>query len=142
MNTDQFPVIDPSSMPLVSVESMNKTHQEELELINRLGIVLTGEPNLETVSQRLKEWVEHTRAHFERENRLMRENNFPAYPVHSDEHRRVLGRIEALQTQWLEQKQVKPLAEFIFEEWPGWFDMHVNSMDAVTAQFLSKQGVE
>jgi len=144
MNALEFPVLDPADIPRLALESMNATHREEVELINRLGRLLLqgrqGDPDSAAIGRRLDEWLEHTREHFERENSLMRKYGFPAYPVHSGEHQTVLTQIEELRNQWVEKEEIQHLAAFILEEWPRWFDMHVNSMDAVTAQFVSQRG--
>jgi hemerythrin len=81
--------------------------------------------------------VEHTRAHFEGENRLMETHAFPPYPVHKAEHEKLLASIETLQDDWLRDRALMQLANFIFGEWRAWFDQHVKSMDRVTADFLS-----
>lgn len=122
---------------------MNDTHREEVELINRLGTLLEqamqGQADDTAITNKLDEWVEHTYQHFDRENQLMEQFGFPAYPMHSGEHQRVLAQIEELQKQWLENKAVEPLADFIFHDWPRWFNLHVNTMDTITAQFLSQK---
>jgi hemerythrin len=143
MNAPSSPVFDPAAIPEIALETMNATHREVVEIINRLGALLkkrrNGNPEPESITEAMEEWVSHTRAHFEAENRLMREHGFPAYPIHSGEHARVLQHIENLQQNWLQQQDAAPLADFLFEEWPNWFLMHVNSMDTVTAQFLSQR---
>lgn len=137
------PLPDPASIPLVELESMNATHREEVELVNRLGDLLMGYRSGGVAEAELtatvKGWVEHTREHFERENRLMLEYGFPAYQMHSSEHERILGLLETLQREWLNSRSVEPLAGFLFETWPGWFETHVCTMDRVTAQFVSQR---
>lgn len=144
MNAYRTPIIEPEAMPLVALESMNITHREELGLVNRLAELLargmTDSPDEQAISDGLEQWVAHTRDHFDRENRLMEQYAFPAYPMHSGEHARVMGLLEGLQRSWLEGKDPKPLADFLFEQWPQWFATHVNSMDMVTAEFLRRQG--
>ncbi len=143
MTTAPHFILDPAAIPQVALESMNQTHREEVDLINRLGGLLRpadqDQPDRDALTQALAQWVNHTREHFQRENQLMREYGFPAYPMHSGEHTRVLALIESLQKDWLEQGDAGPLRQFLFEEWPRWFDQHVNSMDAVTARFVSGQ---
>jgi hemerythrin len=137
MHPHQHPILESSAIPLVALESMNATHREEVALINRLAALLDEEQRDEDdISQQLEDWVAHTRAHFERENQLMRDSGFPAYPIHSDEHHKVLAQIEGLRQQWLQQRDPGPLADFLFEQWPRWFLQHVTSMDRVTAQFV------
>lgn len=146
MNPYQAPVLEASAMPQVALASMNATHREELDLVNQLGALLeqgmAGTVDAPAITAKVGEWVEHTRDHFARENRLMQAHGFPPYPMHSGEHERVLQELEGLQRQWLDTQAVEPLAKFLFLDWPGWFDQHVNSMDRVTAQFLSRLGIE
>jgi hemerythrin len=138
-------VFNPENIPLVVVESMNSTHKEEVELVNGLAAEIVaaqnGSENDLALSQRLQDWVAHTREHFLRENQLMERFGFPAYTMHCGEHDRVLQLIIALHQTWLQQRDVAPLADFILREWSQWFEMHVNSMDRVTAEFLARQGL-
>lgn len=142
MTQYQLPVVEISSMPQVALALMNDVHTEEVVLINRLGEMvlqgIEGEADLEHISSGMQEWVEHTRAHFEGENRLMESYGFPPYPVHKAEHSQVLARLESLQQQWLRERDLGLLADFIFTEWRPWFDQHVNSMDSATALYLSQ----
>jgi hemerythrin len=140
----QLPVVDAETMPSVALDSMNQVHLEEVCLINRLGELVTqalrGELDVIQINQVVIEWVEHTRSHFDAENRLMKAFAFPPYPVHEAEHAEVLIRIENLRDQWMKERNLTKLANFIFIEWRSWFDQHVNSMDRVTAEFLNQQG--
>ncbi len=128
-------------IPQVAVDAMNRTHQEEVALVNALARLLQeaepAPPDTEAVDRALQEWIEHTRAHFERENRWMEEYGFPAYPVHAQEHARVLEQLQAVASSWQQDRETGPLVEFVFELWPQWFLHHVNTMDSVTARFLS-----
>ncbi len=131
----------PQEIPLVAVDTMNRTHQEEVALVNALARLLqkaeSEPPDVEALDRALQEWIEHTRAHFERENRWMEEYGFPAYPVHAQEHATVLEQLQAVASSWRQNRETGPLVEFVFELWPQWFLHHVNTMDTVTAQFLS-----
>lgn len=142
MSRYQSPVVEIDEIPVIAHDAMHQTHLEEIALINDLGYVieqgLDGVMDKDVISDKLKDWVEHTRQHFGEENRMMAEFDFPAYPMHKAEHDRVLKLIESLQKIWTDSGQLEPLADFIFLEWPGWFDNHVNTMDQVTAQFLNQ----
>jgi len=131
-------ILDPAQIPVIAVDSMNRTHREEVEQINALGALLDTDPlDRDAIGQALDQWVAHTEAHFARENRLMEEHGFPPYPVHAQEHATVLAEIHALQRQWHQDGDPAPLRAYLFERWPQWFMMHVNSMDNITAQFLA-----
>jgi hemerythrin len=138
------PLLPLEQIPEVALESMNQTHREEVELVNRLAALVAsgmeGAADTAAISAHLDDWVGHTRQHFSRENALMQQHDFPAYSVHSGEHERVLAQLEALQTDWLERNNLPPLASFLFEQWHAWFDNHVHTMDNITASFIRQQG--
>jgi hemerythrin len=69
---------------------------------------------------------------------MMEQHDFPAYPVHRGEHERVLNLLQELQQDWLQQHSPYPMAEFLCNDWPDWFDNHVKTMDQVTAAFLKR----
>lgn len=142
MSQYQIPIVTPEQMPLVDLEVMNQVHREELEMVNRLAVLvvsgLNGKSDSEEITQSIKEWIDHTRHHFEGENKMMSEYGFPPYAVHKGEHDKVLARLELLLDRWGEEHDLAELAEYLFVEWGNWFDEHVKSMDRVTAQFLSR----
>ena len=131
-------------IPLVSINFMNNTHQEEAEIVNALARNITarknGDADDDAITRLLDEWLQHTVAHFERENELMRETGFPAYPVHSEEHEIALQRMRAVIDAWRENQDIELVSDYIFTLWPAWFKGHVNSMDMVTAQFALNRG--
>jgi hemerythrin len=134
-------VLDPAHIPAIAVDSMNRTHHEEVALVNRLGELVTAarEGGLDTtaIDAALNAWVTHTESHFAREDELMEKYGFPPFPVHAQEHATVLAEIHRLRSAWQAERNIEPLTEFVFQRWPQWFTQHVNSMDNITAQFLS-----
>ena len=143
--SDEHPqILDSAEIPQVALASMNETHREEVELVNRLARLISmaqsGEVDEAKISQQIQLWLDHTLAHFERENALMVTYGFPAYPVHKGEHDRVLSLLGELNEAWRDHHQLEPIARFLFKSWPEWFDSHVNTMDRITAQFVCQQG--
>jgi hemerythrin len=137
-------LVDPNAIPQVALHSMNDTHAEEVELINRIADLLQQDSSTldrSALEQALDEWLEHTRQHFEREHALMEQSGFPAYPIHRREHQRVLGLIEQLVEDFRRGGEIAPLADFVLEQWPAWFDQHVRTMDTATAQFARMRGL-
>lgn len=151
-----FTVVDPADIPPIGVPSMDATHHEEVELVNQIGrLIKTDQSGAQSpVAQslaaqgnkilhaKLDEWVEHTQAHFARENQLMEATSFPAYGPHSMEHTQALDGLKAVIDAWQTEKKLDALADYVFVRWPQWFQMHVSSMDSVTAAYLSQRGVE
>lgn len=137
------PTITPDNIPLVAIDFMNQTHKEEVALVNALMEKLStaNEDKKDTgISEALNQWLEHTEAHFQRENELMLKINFPPYLVHSGEHENALHVMRAVINAWETKKDLQQLSDYVFNQWPEWFQAHVNSMDTVTAQFAKMQG--
>ncbi|MDD5395047.1 MAG: hemerythrin family protein [Thiothrix sp.] len=132
---------DCSLLPQVAVPFMNTVHCEELLLVGKLlGQVESGEAP-DTVDATLAAWVGHTEAHFAREERLMMEYNFFAYPVHQMAHEEALQQLQAVQQQWQASRDYTALTAYI-REWREWLQQHVASMDFVTAHFLSQFNIQ
>ena len=136
--------LTPENIPSVSIDFMNQTHMEEVEIVNSLmkkvNIRLSGEQNDTEISRQLKVWFEHTQAHFARENELMQKTAFPAYPVHSGEHENTLKLMQTVIDDWHRNKDIDRLQNYVFNLWPNWFMTHVNSMDKVTAEYALMNG--
>ena len=66
----------------------------------------------------------------------MREVGFPPYPMHKGEHDRVIEEMEAEATHFRETGDTGRLWSYVSEGIPAWFVPHIQSMDAVTAQFV------
>ncbi len=131
--------LDPDDIPLVSIGFMNRTHQEEVGLVTSLmkeiKARLSGRQNDKEISQQLGNWFEHSQAHFARENELMQETGFPAFPVHSKEHEIVLDQMQTEIENWRENRDIERLQNYVFTLWPDWFLAHIGTMDRVTADY-------
>ncbi|HED35001.1 MAG TPA: hypothetical protein ENJ08_12450 [Gammaproteobacteria bacterium] len=142
MSKYELPVLLVSEMPHVAFGSMNDTHSEEIELVNQLGEALILGMQYEQfypdITEKLEEWIEHAEEHFLKEDQLMENCGFPALKVHTGEHLRVLEHMKILLRRWVQNQQIEPVAEYVFNEWVAWFDDHVNTMDMITAQYLGQ----
>ena len=140
-----MPKIDPAQVPQLPVPFMNADHAHEARLVNDLEDALAahgrGAGSLSAVLERLALLAVHTREHFLREETLMREEGFPAYPVHKAEHDRVLAEMDAEARIFREKGDGVRLARYLFETLPAWFLNHIRTMDAVTAGFAARRRV-
>lgn len=124
-------------LPQVALEFMNSVHGEELSLVNQLMTQLDGDNNDAAISAHLNVWVAHTQAHFERENFLMQEYHFFAYPMHAAEHVQALQELKSVQSAWDQAANREALRAYI-QTWRQWLQQHISTMDFITAQFLSQ----
>jgi hemerythrin len=128
---------DCSTLPEVALPFMNTVHCEELTLVAGLVELLAKQADVLEIDACMAEWVAHTEAHFAREERLMAEYNFFAYPMHQGEHEMALQQLRDTQQRWLKQRDGNMLNTYILQ-WRAWLQQHVSSMDFVTAHYLSQ----
>ena len=150
MTTSTKIILNEDTIPHVDIDFMNNTHFEEIEMVKEIGKLIAAyqendmpsDSETKKITQSLEVWLQHTQAHFARENKLMLEINFPMYPVHSGEHETVLENMAGVVKAWQSDNDIELIAEYVFSLWPTWFDSHVNSMDMITAQFAVMNGYD
>jgi len=136
-------LVDLDRIPQVALPFINQDHRVEGDLLNRLHEALVahraGGPAA-PVLQAFEMLLAHTREHFGREEEAMRRAAFPPYPVHKEEHDRVLEEMEEEGRAFGEKGDAARLGRYVAEAVPAWFVAHIQSMDAVTAQFVAMRG--
>lgn len=132
---------DWDALPNVAMPFMNTVHGDELALVSRLLADLENAATPASIDAQIAAWVEHTRAHFAREERLMHEYDFFATPCHQGEHETTLLQLLGVQQQWLRERDTAMLQYYI-QHWREWLQQHISTMDFVTAQFLSQLNVQ
>jgi len=150
MTTMNKIILESATIPHVDLDFMNQTHFEEVEMVKELGELLetyqqSDEPTAgetQQITAFLDKWLEHTKAHFARENGLMLEIGFPMIVVHKSEHEQVLGEMMMMVESWQTDYDIEAVAHYVFSLWPSWFGNHVNSMDMMTARFAVMSGYE
>ncbi len=143
-----YPVFDVRTLPRVDIDFMNRTHLEEVELVNQVGDMMqrwqsassNASGSVRSIETLLDHWLEHARAHFARENALMQEYAFPALAVHAEEHRAALALLQERVSDWRRGHDFEPLERFVFHRWPKWFNNHVITMDMMTARYVVMNG--
>ncbi len=133
-------------IPRVPVEFMNRVHDEEAEMLAQLQqqiqAVREGEQTLDSLDPLVDELLQHMIEHFEREERLMEQINFPPYPVHKSAHDEVLDATREVVGSWKKQPDADLLESFFLQQLPSWLEQHISTMDFVTARFLASSGIE
>jgi hemerythrin len=143
-------ILDANTIPRVDIDFMNDTHAEEIEMVITLGNLImvymqadtqTADEK-QTITHALENWLQHTKAHFSRENELMKEIQFPPSAMHADEHESTLEQMTTIVEQWKLSHDIKPVEKFVFREWPTWLEDHINTMDMMTAKFAVMNGYD
>ncbi len=129
-------MIAQEQLPMVAMPSMNDTHLEDIILINQLSAAAASK-NVAATKIFLEELVEHTIAHFSGEEAMMREYNFPPYPIHKAQHDRVLQEIKNVTKIFSEgEGDFSLVTAYVDGSLTPWLIDHIQTLDTVTAMFL------
>ena len=134
------------TVPKVQIEFMNEVHCEEFLLMEKLNSfvqesILLNEVHSQ-ITPHLEKIIQHTVEHFDRENRYMREYNFPPYLMHSGEHEQALRNLKMVELEWKNNQDLKKLDQYINQVWRPWFSNHILTMDTITANFLAQFNID
>ena len=126
----------------MSVEQMQQTHEDEIKILNdidKLAILHErGDATLDELEAKINEYLDHVKKHFSNEEKLMLEYDFPSYEMHKMAHDMFLADLEYATKQWKNYGNINKIINFV-RKTPEWIVMHVNSVDAPTANFLAKK---
>jgi hemerythrin len=126
--------LEPASQVQVGHELIDQDHAQFLDLLGRLDAASDADfPAL------FAQLFDHTERHFERENQLMGQSAFPAETEHKGEHQRVMGEFKQFKSR-VERGLIPFGRGFVRESLPGWFKLHVSTMDSALAAHLKARG--
>ena len=115
---------------VLGVEEMDNTHIEFVDLINCMSNASDAE-----FVYLFDQLLQHTRAHFDAESRLMMQHGFPATAEHQGEHQRVLGEMTRFCRSV--RKGLVALGRcYVSESLTQWFPLHAATMDSALAAHL------
>jgi len=118
---------------LLGLDIMDDTHRAFVTLVN----ALSDAPD--TIFPALfDQLIAHTRQHFEQEETLMKDSDFPAYLEHRDDHQRILGELDQFKKR-VDRGLVAFGRNYIRERLPSWFRLHAATMDSALAAHLKPQ---
>lgn len=136
-------LIDFEKFPKVDMENMNDVHEDDIKIINELNDLIeeyiANESNelFSKLDEKYEEWLNHTIEHFSGEEKMMIEKKFPPYAVHKQEHDNVLNAMKNVQEDLRKTKSAAGVKNFVQNGLVRWLVNHVQTMDTVTARFLS-----
>jgi len=129
-------MIKQKDLPLVSLNSMNEVHFEEVAILNTLLEQLDNKAGFEILSQSFEKFLEHMQEHFSGEEKLMKEIHFPSLQMHKADHDKVLNETRYAQMQWRNKKDEEELREYLEDDILPWLDQHIKAMDTPMADYV------
>ena len=129
-------MIKQKELPLVSLNTMNEVHFEEVAIINTLLEELDNEADFETLSESVQKLLKHMQEHFSGEEKLMQEAHYPSLNMHKADHDKVLNEVRYAEMQWRNKKDEDALREYLQGDVIPWLDQHIKAMDVPMADFI------
>ena len=126
-----------NNLPIVSLDSMNKIHFEEIEILNALLEEFDNKVDFEILSKKLENLLEHMQQHFTSEEKLMQQFQYPSFRMHKADHDKVLNETRYAEMQWRNKKDKDALREYIEDDIVPWLDQHIKAMDMPMADYIS-----
>lgn len=126
----------------MSVDKMQETHESEIKILNEIDSLAVDyemhKKNLAELEAKIEEYIVHVKEHFASEEELMQKYDFPSYEMHKMGHDMFLADLDYAVMQWKNYGDIKKVTNFV-RKTPEWIVMHVNSVDAPTANYLAKK---
>ena len=124
----------------VGVKSLDLDHQKLLTLLNQFNTAYEYAMSEEFERQALKELTDYTQYHFDREEKLMEENEYPDLEAHKAQHQIMINEINRLEKKYGEQGHdaFEEVSEFL----KNWLIKHINGTDKQYTAHLNSRGIK
>ncbi len=126
-------LINPDSLPASHVPQIDAAHVEFVALLNQMPSASNAK-----FAQLFARLQLHTEQHFNEENALMEQSHFPAMAEHKADHLRVLGELNQFRKR-LDKGLVAFARAYVCEKLPGWFTLHIATMDSALLAHLAQK---
>ncbi|MBC8519508.1 MAG: hemerythrin family protein [Gammaproteobacteria bacterium] len=135
--------IEWSSQYEVGVKLIDHDHQKLVGLLNQVVSASHYNMGKGYVKGVIEELIEYTKYHFEREEGLMRDNNWTDIDAHMKQHRDMVDKVEAFSSKYTgDLDGQEELSTEIHHFLKDWLLDHIVRTDKELGQFLISSGVK
>ena len=124
----------------VGVQELDKQHKKLINLINNLIEMKDAKVDSEIISDALTEMTKYTLEHFEAEEKLMNENNYPDYSLHKGQHMQFKKQTAKFCMDTMSYKSTIPIEILTFLK--EWLINHILDSDMQYKTFFSQSGIK
>jgi hemerythrin len=119
---------------ILGYRPIDETHEEFVDLVRQMEGA--ADPDLPPL---LALFAQHAKAHFDLENKLMVETEFPPRDCHIDEHAAVMKSIEEVLD--LVNHGQYAYGRSLIDELIRWFPSHADHLDSALAHWMCKRSL-
>lgn len=124
----------------VHVDKIDEQHKELFRRFNQVGDAIWDGKGKEEVGKFLGFMAEYVVIHFQDEENLMLQNDYPGYSAQKSAHEHFTQQIMEIKEKFDKGQADTPLVVRVVEELGNWFKNHIRSLDVALGEFIvSKQ---
>ena len=127
-------------VPTVGIREVDAEHEAIVRCVNDLHAAMLARVESEVLKERLDELLSRTEEHFNTEEALMREHDYPDYAKHKLEHEKLIAHLMDLDRQFREGNVLLSFA--IALDLKNWATIHIDRSDQPLGEFLRARGVK
>lgn len=137
--TEQSNVIKWKDEYSVGITHIDQDHKKLINLLNQFTLAYEHAMSEEFEKQALDELVNYTVYHFEREEKMMQENDYPDFIEHKAKHQEMIAQVKEFSALYDKNghNALKEVSEFL----TVWLINHINGTDKEYSQYLNDRGV-
>jgi hemerythrin len=123
----------------VGITHIDQDHKKLINLLNQFTIAYDHAMSEDFEKKALEELIEYTQYHFDREEKLMRENDYPDFEAHKAKHQEMIEQVSTFVELYNEKGHdaMQEISEFL----TVWLINHINGTDKEYTQYLNDKGV-
>jgi len=122
----------------VGIEVLDLDHKKLINLLNQFNTAYDYAMSEEFEHQALNDLIDYTKYHFEREEEIMIDNDYPGFDEHKKQHQAMIAQISHIQDKYNEKGH--EVFEEVCEFLTNWLIKHINGTDQKYASHLIEKG--
>ncbi len=128
-------LIEVKDVQQVANVMMNILHEEEIQIMNDFHDAVLAK-DIEKIDELFKVVQFDVEDHFSTEEAMMEESKFYAMQMHKSEHDTMRKKLNALQENWVRDREPEEIRRFLEDEFKHWLVLHISRWDSETALHL------
>lgn len=127
----------------VSIESIDSQHKELFRIGNLLYDIVSSKDHIDRyddIVMALENMKDYAIYHFQYEEKLMKENDYPDFHKHKIQHDTFIEKVRSIENEDIDEKQQKigmDLVIFI----ANWIENHILKTDMKYKDYLKEKGI-
>ncbi len=120
------------------ISESDQQHQQLFQMLNTLHDTISG-GDREEIGKQLEVFLDYVAMHFQMEERILKENDYPGYADHKAEHDKLLQTAAEVKKGFLEEG--KDLTQDTTTFISDWLTDHIPTIDKPYGPFLNEKGI-